>query len=513
MAQGVLEAELIVEELIWDAPDSEFKKVLDQALDLVQRTPEILSRIEADQDAVGKTKKRLRLADQRWAEAQILDFPELTWEAGPELAAADLTLAAGRPRMAPEVTFVFLILQGYLGSVTDRQARDQLLESRTLHRYLQSRNVCMPGWNTMLENVNAVTAQTRSFILDAQLAVIREDELDDFSKVILDSTGVEANSAWPTDGRLLLGLLGRAFRASQKLQTFGLANIRRHWMRWWLKNIQKLLFCINTATGKPNSKKKRRKYYRQFLTHTRRMLEYLLPECAQRDPLKEAVWLPPSQQRLLARLWDQLLEDLTCACAVYDYTEERVFQDRQRPAREKLLSLADPAAAYIEKGGREAVIGYKPQLGRSGNGFIAALIVPEGNAADSTQLMPLVRQLHERTGVWPQHISCDDGYTNREDRDQLIADGIELVSFSGPSGKSLIPEDEWNRADYVQARRGRSAVESLMFVLKHVFEFGRLRRRGLEAVRAELLGKAIAYNFTRMVLLQARKERPLNQAA
>lgn len=513
MAQSVLDAECTVEELIWTSPDSELKKVLDNALDLVRRTPEILTRIEADQDAVGKTKKKLRLADQRWEESQIPDFPELTWETGLELAVEDLTLATGRPRMSAEVAFVFLILQGYLGSVTDRRARDQLLESRTLHRYLQSRNLCLPGWNTILENVNAISVESRSFILDAQLALIREDGLDDFSKVILDSTGVEANSAWPTDGRLLLGLLRRAFGASQKLETFGVANIPKHWMCWWLKKLEKLLFCINTATGRPNSKKKRRKYYRQFLGHVRKMLEYLLPECAQRDPVQEATWLPPSQRLLLDRLWHQLLEDVTCACAVYDYTEERIFQDKQRPSRDKMLSLADPSAAYIEKGGRQAVIGYKPQLGRSGNGFVAALIVPEGNAADSTQLIPLVDQMHQRTGVWPQHVSCDDGYADRGDRDELIADGIELVSFSGPRGKSLIPEAEWNSPDYEQARRGRSAVESLLFVLKHVFQFGRLRRRGLEAVRAELLAKVIAYNFCRMVLLQARKERPYQQAA
>jgi hypothetical protein len=35
------------------------------------------------------------------------------------------------------------------------------------------------------------------------------------------------------------------------------------------------------------------------------------------------------------------------------------------------------------------VVGYKPQLARSGNGFVSALVVPEGNAADSAMLMPL----------------------------------------------------------------------------------------------------------------------------
>jgi hypothetical protein len=45
---------------------------------------------------------------------------------------------------------------------------------------------------------------------------------------------------------------------------------------------------------------------------------------------------------------------------------------------------------------------------------------------------------------------------------------------------------------YSTARNDRSAVESLMFVLKYCFGFGVLRRRGLDQVRAELTEKVIA---------------------
>ena len=38
-----------------------------------------------------------------------------------------------------------------------------------------------------------------------------------------------------------------------------------------------------------------------------------------------------------------------------------------------------------------------------------------------------------------------------------------------------------------------------MFTLKCVVQFGRMRRRGLESVRAEMLEKIIAYNFRRII--------------
>ena len=512
MTQDMLDEGWAPEELMWTAPASEMQEVLSAALDLSSRRPEILARIEADQDALARTKKTLRQADQRWEAAQTADFPELVWAGGPEQATGELSLETGRPRMPAEVVYVFFVLQGYLGSVTDRSARDLLRESRTLHRYLHRWGLSLPGGTTILENVNAISLDTRDFVLNAQLEMILADGLDDFSTMIADSTAVAANSAWPTDGRMLLGLLRRLFGASQKLDTFGVANVRKHWVPRWLRRLQRLLFSINTATGKPHSRRKRKKYYRQFLEHARKILEYLLPECAPRDPVEEAFALPPSQRVLLGHLWSQVLDDLVHACAVYDYTYERIFADVQRPAREKMLSLADPSAAYIEKGGRQAVIGYKPQIARSGHGFVSALIVPEGNAADCTQLIPLVEQVHERTGVQPKEVSADDGYAVEELRDDLLEDGVERVCFSGPRGKRFIPEIDWSSLAYEQARKQRSAVESLIFVLKHLFSFGRLRRRGQEAVQAELLQKAIAFNFYRMVLQRTRAA-PASQKA
>ena len=82
---------------------------------------------------------------------------------------------------------------------------------------------------------------------------------------------------------------------------------------------------------------------------------------------------------------------------------------------------------------------------------------------------------------------------------------VSSGSLSGSKGKKLLPEEEWNDPAYIEARRQRSAVESLIFTLKHVFAFGRLRRRGREEVYAQLLEKVIAYHFSRMLRVRLRK--------
>ena len=487
------------EPLIWAASDCEMKKVLDEALALLAFNPTILNGIEADQDTVAKAKKKVRQADQRWQAAQTQPLPGLCVAEAPECETDRLTLLQGRPRMEPEVVYVFMVLRGYLGSICDREARDRLMDSTTVQMYLRSRGEFFPGWTTILENINAVSNATRSLILDTQLAMVVDEGLDDFSQAILDSTAVEANSAWPTDARILLGLLERAFAGTQKLERFGLSNVPSWWVPQWLKRLRTLLFKINHAAGKPRSKGKLKRYYRQFFNNAEKILAHLIGHCAGREPLQEAASQLPSQQALLGRLWTRLTEDVADAFDVLHYAEERIFEGTVRPSGEKILSLGDRAAAFIDKGGRVSVIGYKPQLARSGQGFVAALTVPEGNPSDKTQLVPLVQQIRERTGILPQAISADDGYTSRQGRDDLLAAGVAQVCFSGSHGKKLLSEEEWNDPAYVQARRARSAVESLIFVLKHVFAFARLRRRGREEAEGELLEKVIAYNFSRML--------------
>ena len=83
---------------------------------------------------------------------------------------------------------------------------------------------------------------------------------------------------------------------------------------------------------------------------------------------------------------------------------------------DKVLSISDPDVAYIQKGGRIPVIGYKPQIARSGNGFICGHITPRGNASDSSMFMPTLNHVIANTLVIPSIVSVDDGYTSQQVR-------------------------------------------------------------------------------------------------
>ena len=217
---------------------------------------------------------------------------------------------------------------------------------------------------------------------------------------------------------------------------------------------------------------------------------------------------------MLNQVLQQIQEDIGDAYRVIRYTEERIFDGKVSGSRDKVLSLSDKTAAYIKKGGREPVIGYKPQVARSEHGFITSLIVEEGNPADSVKLIDVVEDAVTRTRIVPEIVSVDDGYASKKGRNLVLGLGVSIVSISGSKGKKLIGEEDWESEEYQDARNDRSAVESLIFVLKYCYYFGRMGRRGIEAERAEMLEKVLAYNCCRIIHERKEERRQqLEQAA
>jgi IS5 family transposase len=382
-----------------------------------------------------------------------------------------------------------------------------------LYAYLDNHDLPMPGMSTILENVNLVSAETLGLIFDEQIKFVLKEDLDDFLKLTIDSTSVKANSCWPTDAKIMTGLLMRVSRLGQQLYVFGLVDFRQGWVPRWLDEMGKLEFKICLVAGKANSKGKLKKNYRGLLRRGRKTANALTTELNRLEQGLLMVDLAPSRRLLLQRVLDQIKTDLGDANRVIEYANDRVFHDKKLSSTEKVLSLADGSAAYIKKGSRSAVIGYKPQLVRSANGFVTSLIVPEGNAADSVELVPAIRESIKRTGVTAALVSTDDGYASAKGRDEVLGMKVKAISISGAKGKKLTALDDWESEIYRNARRERSAVESLMFTIKDGFEFGELGRRGIEAVRSELMEKVLAYNCCRIILMRKRRQAALDQAA
>lgn len=475
--------------------DTEFTKFIEEVLNLGRLFPEIYKRIEEDQEAHALEKKSVRLLDSLHAAEKTLEFPgSRLWApagAKPECTA----LNEGRPRMRPETAFLFMSLRGYWGSVSDHMAWELMRDSMTLSIYLSERGVRLPGPTTILENINCISSETREYIHECQLAHILGEGLDDFTYLQVDSTSVKASSSWPTDAGVILKLVQRAHGMGCRLDCFGLDPFEEFYMGTWLKKLKKLLFEINNTRS--NKEKKLKTLYRLHLRTAHTALGYLSRALGKSSAQLEKMDIAPGRRRMADRALHNIEDDLLALSAVLFYAEDRVFNGVVLPSAEKVLSISDPSAAFIKKGQRDSVIGYKPQLCRSLKGFVTGLLIEKGNHSDSGCLFPAVVAHAVGTGVIPTFVSTDSGYASGKGRDDCMEFGVDDVCIGGSKGRELLGEELWSSEKYIDGRRMRSAVESLMSTLKNVFEFGRMRRRGLANVRDEMMEKISAYNFVK----------------
>ena len=164
-----------ISNLFLPVPDTDFREFLEEVEKLGRFAPTIIEAIEKDLDANAREKKKLRLEDRKFYESRTAELPELNIEEQ-DLLAEKLALAVGRPRMPAYVVFVFLMLRGFLGSLTTKSARRFLCESMSLHAFFQSHELKMPAVTTILENVNLVSHATRELIFEKEIALVLKEE-------------------------------------------------------------------------------------------------------------------------------------------------------------------------------------------------------------------------------------------------------------------------------------------------------------------------------------------------
>lgn len=493
--------------------DSQLNDFLHQVHQIALFEPSIVERIDKDLELHAKKKKLLRLADARFLDGQTTDLPKLQLQLR-ALKLDDIELETGRPRTEAYVVYVFLMLRGFKGGCKDQQARLLLEESITLKLWLDQLGLELLPASTLSEHLNAVSNATRGAIEQAQLRYILEQGLDDFKKCFVDSTAVAANTDRPTDSTLMVRLVGRIGACGGHLHKLGLPDMDQVGLQQQQDELRRLGQQILFLHGKARAQARRKKLYFQLIKRVRRLRKRLLrdlaPVCqhvAQRSDL------PPSRRLLAEAALAFIADDLTGLEQAANVCERRMMDEEKVPQDEKIISLSDPDASFIVKGGWNTLVGYRPQLARSGRGFVSALKLPRGNAADSPQLFAMVNAHITNTGVRPSLVSVDDGYSSEQGRAEVLHLGVKVVSISGAKGKKLIEAAQWKSQPYRQARAERSAIESLVFTLKQGFEFGELMRRTQVNVLAEMLEKILAYNISQMIRVRKRLTEEAQPAA
>ena len=495
-------------------------QIIREALSLACLAPSILTAFQADIDDAAKEAKKGRLMDEIWRAEALPRFPGFLDSIDPSdfdsVHSSTFALFTGRPRsVEAELLLVLLVVDGVF-SLTSVDGYERLVGSEVFQALVGDRRT--PALSTVGKYLGLVSAETREKVHKALYALVRDEGLDTFEELTVDSTAIEANTAWPSESALICGFLRRGHRLLQKQAEYTDVHYQSKLVERWLKEMDGLHREIGLLPSRPGSVAERKRLYSQLLVvaeKTRRKLRELLNR--RQEEIIDCCIRPTWRLRvddMLQRIDDSLDEaDRAMASA-----RQRVLLGQSVPASEKVFSLADPDAYMIVKGQRDPVVGYRPQIGRSTEGFISCFEVNAGNPADSERLMPMFHTHCGNTGQKALAVSTDDGYTSADNLKQLSDEGVQVVSFSGAKGRRLLGDDIYELDACSLLRSERSSVESTIFTFKHKMGMRRFCRRGLRGVQADLSSAVLAYNLWRLSYVRRRNAEgvsrpPLQQAA
>lgn len=485
--------------------DSKFSDSIRLGLEVLGRNPQVLDMIHADQIKHGLDKKRLREADARWERQQSASEMSPLFDDDQGDVCVANALHNTKPRMSAEVVFIFVLVRAYLGNIKSEKNKTFIYDSKFLQVLLQQYGYMrVPGASTILDNINLLSDTTIDEILRISVKAAVEQEEVSMKKLYFDSTRIQADSAWPTESKTILDLLNRVRHGFQILREQGIAVNLDSGVEEMLEVIQSATKSIALTTGKKGAKKNRKKKYQQIFREAKKLIQIF--EKARKRIEGKLDDVKPSLREWADCICEWMDVDLSNASLCVENAKKRILKEEKVPAESKVTGISDPDAAMIAKGEKQLVFGYKPQVGRSEQGFIVSVIIPIGAASDQSMGVPIVEQAIDNIGSTPSAVSFDDGYTDQKTRSRLNALGIATVSFSGARAKAVLPEEEYESPVFQKLRNERSRVESTMAQLKRDFGLDRFTRRGISAVTQELKSAAAYHNFSLLSKILRNKE-------
>lgn len=493
--------------------DTFLAQIVIEALELARFDRSLVEALDHDIERAALDAKKVRLMDWQFELEKteplspLLDLPEpadFDW-----MEASGLALDPGRPRSIDGELLLVLLSVNKILVLSSVPGYERLVESEVFAALLGAQCRKRPARSTVASYLSLASPESRQRIHEAVYRKAKAEGLDDFAEMTLDSTAVEANSAWPTDSGLIWGFLRQSYGLLGRQAKLTGVECTSSLVERWLAELERQHKAISLLPSRPGSARERQRLYGKLLrtaglAHGKlgRMLDQ------KRDPIRDCCIAPGLRLRVDA-IMAEVARSMEGAAKVMAAARLRVLEGGKVAAADRAFSLADPDAWMIEKGGRDPVLGYKPQIARSANGFITAFEVLPGNPADSTRLVELTHGHRRNTGVTPCLVATDDGYSAQSNLDALVDLGVETVSFSGAKGRDLLGDQLWDGT--AEIRSERSAVESTIFTLKHKCGLRRFCRRGIGGVAQDLSEAVLTYNLWR--LAWCRRQKRAAQAA
>ena len=376
---------------------------------------------------------------------------------------------------------VLIHLMGY----SYRVLEFKLIDSESTKRFARIDPFNPPKKSALQSAISAIDAATWEAINRVLVQDARQRGIESGTQVRIDSTATDADILEPSDSRLLFD--------GVRVLTDLLREARQRLAQVSFRDHCRAAKRRHREIGSQRDPRRRAATYRRLLSVVGRTIGY-----AQEALLLVGVkgvtgpWVETwsAEVNRYLRLVERVIQQ----------TERRVFDGEKVPAAEKVVSLFEPHADIIVKGGRKTHYGHKINLSTGHSALVLDVVVEDGNPADSERCMPMLHRHVATYGEPPQRVAFDGGYASRENLAEAKKLGVEHVMFHKRRGmqQSDMTPSEWI---YGELRRFRAGVEAGISYLKRCFGLDRCRWSGREGFHAYVHSAVFAHNLIRLARL------------
>ncbi len=195
---------------------------------------------------------------------------------------------------------------------------------------------------------------------------------------------------------------------------------------------------------------------------------------------------------------------------VIDQTEQRVFEKRQVPAGQKIVSLFEPHTAIIQRGKRpphETEFGRKLWYSEVEGGIISEYRILQGNPPDTQQWVTSLQQHQKVFGHPPEVATGDRGVYSPENERVARKMGVKQVALPQPGAKTK-PRQRYEKQKWFKAAlRFRIGIEGRISGLKRARHLDRCLNRGEDGL-ARWVGWRIITNNLVVIAAKLTRGKP-----
>lgn len=389
-----------------------------------------------------------------------------------------------------------------------RELRERIADGYTLRIFTDFYAAPVPKHDAFNRSFNRLTAATVEALNAAVIDAAVDADLEDGEKLRADTTVVETDIHWPTDGTLLwdtVRVLTRLIGQLREIVPKGVPKFpnRKRAARRRMQKLQRM-----TAAQRESQQ---RSIYRQLIAITEEVLHH-----AQRsvDATKHSCGKAAADVLTLESLRQQITDVCQLGSRVLDQARRRVIHGEQVPASEKIYSIFEPHTDLIKRGKTNKPIefGHKVFLAESAQGLITQYRVLDGNPSDEDHVESCLKSHQKTFGSAPEVFATDRGFYSEINQKVCQKAGVACTSIPQRGGKKTTHRQSIEKSpDFRKAQRFRTGIEGTISVLLR----GRGMRRCLAHGRKRfelLVGLAVLTNNLLRIARLLLERRPSRAA-